>query len=626
MDAGQPQVIAADTQYRVPDAASGRRFGLGPALAAALGIAVMVVSSACSAPSSGNGDKPVALPIGQVQGNGPVSPYLDQRVELQGVVTGNFVAGMGGFFMQDATGEDDGDPATSDGIFVVWPNGSTPKVRRGDRVRVAGSVIEQGRDGDGQTAVQATEVNVLGRGAAAVVAIKEAPKSVQEWERLEGMWLRIDVPLTLAGNENLLRFGELTASFGPRHFTGTEVALPGEPARAVEAENQRRRLILDDNRDGEYPENFWFLPEPLSPQAPLRAGSLLHGVEGILQQHPYGWRLQLTKELDRIDQAPRPQAPELPDGIRVASFNLLNWFNGDGQGRGFPTARGAQTLREANRQRDKLVDAIVQLKPDVAALMEVENDGFGRTSSLAQLVTALNTAWPEAEYRLVDAGKGPGNDVMRVAIIYRAARLDPLGEPVVLESGAFAERNRVPLAQSFAVAGNPRNVFTVAANHFKSKGSCDEATGGDRDIRDGQACWNARRVAAAIEFDAWMKSDPTHSGSPNAIMLGDLNSYAMEDPLRVLREAGWQDAFALAKVEAPYSYSYRGAIGRLDHALVTAALAPHVKAAAEWHINSDETDAFDYTLRNKSSSAWYAADPYRSSDHDPVIVVLDMDH
>src|SRR5690606_3231978 len=170
---------------------------------------------------SGNGDKPVALPIGQVQGSGTISPYLDQRVELQGVVTGNFVAGMGGFFMQDATGEDDGDPATSDGIFVVWPNGSTPKVRRGDRVRVAGSVIEQGRDGDGQTAVQATEVNVLGRGAAAVVAIKEAPKSVQEWERLEGMWLRIDVPLTLAGNENLLRFGELTASFGPRHFTGT---------------------------------------------------------------------------------------------------------------------------------------------------------------------------------------------------------------------------------------------------------------------------------------------------------------------------------------------------------------------------------------------------------------------
>lgn len=624
MDAGQPQVIAATARCRIPDAASGRRLRLGTALSAILVLAMALVSTACSAPGSGSSDKPLALPIGQVQGDGATSPYLDQRVELQGVVTGNFVAGLDGFFMQDATGEQDGDPATSDGIFVVWPNGSMPKVRRGDRVRVAGSVVELGREGDSQTAVQATEINVLGRGAAAVTSIAQAPESMQEWERLEGMWLRIDVPLTLSGNEGLLRFGELTASFGSRMFTGTEVALPGDAARAVEADNQRRRLILDDNRDGEYPENLWFLPMPLSHEAPLRAGSLLHGAEGILQQHPYGWRLQLTKELDRIDQALRPPAPELPEGIRIASFNLLNWFNGDGQGRGFPTERGAQTLLEANRQRDKLVETIVQLKPDAAALMEVENDGFGRTSSLAQLVAALNTAWPEGDYRFVDAGKGPGSDVMRVAIIYRANRLEPHGGSAVLETGAFAERNRVPLAQSFAVVGAPSVVFTLAANHFKSKGSCEEATDADRDLRDGQSCWNARRLAAAQEFDAWMKSDPTGSGSPHVIALGDLNSYALEDPVRALRDAGWQDVFALAKTQNPYSFSYRGAIGRLDHALVTASLAPHVKAAAEWHINADESEAFDYATDNNRNGAWYAADPYRSSDHDPVIVVLDL--
>jgi len=608
-------VICASTSH---NAAFGRRFRLGVLAALA-----MFATSACSSPDASRSDEATTRPIGEVQGNGAVSPFLDQRVQVQGVVTGNFVTGLDGFFMQDATGEDDGDPTTSDGIFVAWPNGSIPKVRRGDRVRVAGSVVEVGREGESQTTIQATEVNVLGRGAAAAISLTDAPSTMAGWERLEGMWLRVDVPLTLAGNENLLRFGELNAIFGPRPVTPTEIALPGEAAATAEAYNLRRRLILDDTRNAEYPGDFWFLPEPLSTDAPLRAGSVLHGVEGILQQHPYGWRLQLTKPIERIEQAPRPPAPELPDGIRIASFNMLNWFNGDGQGKGFPTPRGAQTLREANRQRDKLVATIVQLKPDAAALMEVENDGFSRTSSLAQLVAALNAAWPEADYQLVDAGQGPGKDVMRVAIIYRAGRLEPHGKPATLETGAFAERNRVPLVQSFIVGGKGP-VFTLAANHFKSKGGCDEAEGADRDQRDGQGCWNALRTAAAREFDEWMKSDPTRSGSPYAIALGDLNSYAQEDPVRLLRESGWQDAFALVKAKTPYSYVYRGAMGRLDHALVTEKLAPHVKAAHEWHVNADESEAFDYAARRERNSEWYAPDPYRSSDHDPLIVVLDL--
>jgi len=70
-------------------------------------------------------------------------------------------------------------------------------------------------------------------------------------------------------------------------------------------------------------------------------------------------------------------------------------------------------------------------------------------------------------------------------------------------------------------------------------------------------------------------------GSSDAVLLGDFNAYAMEDPIRTLHAAGWRDAFALAKVERPYSYVYNGMTGRWDHALLSPGMAQRLRAAAE---------------------------------------------
>lgn len=591
------------------------------ALAAGLGL-VGCSADAGSAGAGGDGagtDAVRTLRIGAVQGRGDSSPHLGERVELQGIVTGNFVAGLDGFFLQDARGEDDGDPATSDGLWVQWPRNSTPKVRRGDRVRVAGSVAELGPDGASQTTLEASDVAVLGRGAAAATVLAGPPEAAADWERLEGMWLRIDAPLTVSGNDGLLRFGELVASFGGRLVQPTERVPPGNQARLAREDNLRRRLVLDDNRDSEYPDRLWFLDAPLSVERPLRVGSVVHGVEGILQQHR-GWRLQLTDAVERIDQAPRPAMPELPDGLRVASFNVLNYFNGNGRGGGFPTERGAASREELVRQRDKTVAAILALKPDIAALLELENDGYGTRSSLAELVEALNAAQPEAGYRMVDVGNGPGSDAIRVALIYRPDHVVLHGNAATLAAGAFEDHNRVPLAQSFAARGGGA-AFTVVVNHFKSKGGCDEADAANADRRDDQACWNGVRLAAATELDAWLRGDPTRSGTDRVVILGDLNAYGQEDPIRRLRELGWRDAFELHAAAAPYSFVFDGYAGRLDHAFTSASLAPEVRAAVEWHINADESEAFDYR-RSRRDPAWYRADPYRASDHDPLLLVL----
>lgn len=561
------------------------------------------------------------LPLGAVQGRAARSPFEGQRVEVQGVVTGNFVAGLDGFFLQDAAGEDDGDEQTSDAVFVHWPRGSAPKVRRGDRVRIAGTVTERGEGDDVTTAIEATEVAPMGRGAVAARVIDKAPAALADWERFEGMWLRFSVPLTVSGNHALVRFGELVASFGGRQWQPTERHPPGAQAKVALDDALRRRLLLDDNRDGEYPEKLWFLPAGLSAQDTLRAGSELHEVEGILEQR-HGWRLQLTASLDRIEHGKRPEAPSFPAGLRIGSFNVLNWFNGDGKGKGFPTERGASDAAEAQRQLDKLVASFGTLRPDVAAVMELENDGFDARSSIAALVAALNAKLGAGEYAFIDTKTGPGADSIRVGMLYRPAAVTPKGAFATLETGAFADHNRVPLAQAFVPKAGGE-AFVAVANHFKSKGSCDEAMDdGDRDAHDGQGCWNATRARAARELAAWLAGDPTRQGT-RTLILGDLNSYGQEDPVRALRDAGWRDAFEIVGAKRPYSFVYNGWSGRLDHAFASEALAPFVAHAMEWHVNADESEAFDYN-REQRRPEWYAADAYRSSDHDPLIVVLDF--
>ena len=320
----------------------------------------------------------------------------------------------------------------------------------------------------------------------------------------------------------------------------------------------------------------------------------------------------------RIDAAPRPAPPQVPGNVRVAAFNLENLFNGDGRGGGFPTERGAKTPQALDAQLAKLVAAIRGLDPDVAALMELENDGYGEASSLARLVRELNA--DGARWRYVDAGRGPGVDTIRVGMIYRDDRVLARGAPAVLEGGPFGERSRVPLAQAFQRRGGGKD-FVVVANHFKSKG-CSEAEGADTDQKDGQGCWNALRVDSAQRLHAWLQSAPPGAGRERVVILGDFNAYAMEDPVRWLREeGGWTDAFApdgAAPAGArPYSYVYQGLSGRLDHALLSPALRPHLRGAAEWHVNADEPDDAGYAARNVRG-------PWRSSDHDPLLLGFEL--
>lgn len=551
-------------------------------------------------------DRPIA--IGTVQGTGATSPLAGQEVMVEGVVTAVMrtapqADGARGWFLQDAG---DNDPVTSDALFIL--DDGTPPL--GQRMRVRGRVIERG----GWTALDPLVVTPQGKGPLPHATTLSAPPD--DWEPYENMRVKIAAPLTVAGTQRVEKHGELIVSFGGPLRTPSDAAAPGAPARALAADNARRTLRLDDGSDSEQPASVWYLPNSGVP----RTGAKLSGVEGVVDQRGGSYRLQLTTR-PSIQSAPMPPAPKVAGDVRIASFNLENFFNGDGRGGGFPTPRGARTPAELQTQLDKLVATIRSLNPDIAALMEVENDGSGAESGLAMLVTALNR--DGGDWRFIDPGTHSGEDQIRVGLLYRASRVSPVGDPAALQDDLFGSRSRPPLAQTFR-AGSIRNkrigmgpAFTVVANHFKSK-SCGEATGADADQKDGQGCWNAVRTESARRLAAWLKTDPTQSGSDLAVIVGDLNAYSMEDPVQTLVTAGWRDAFSGQTGATPYSYVYDSQIGRLDHALLSQSLASRLAGAAEWHSNADEPATRGYREAPQDRS------PRRSSDHDPLVIGLHL--
>ncbi len=581
------------------------------------GFAAAVLGAPRAAASSDDCGAP-ATPIHAVQGAGASSPLAGSAgVVVEGVVVGDFPAfpdGLGGFFVQEEDVDADASSLSSEGLFVFAPG--FPDVRAGDTVRVRGEV----REFFGKTELGRVEwvERCAARGTAS--AVNALLPLEGGWERFEGMLVRIEQPLVATGAEGLGRFGELVLAAGERLFAPTQRATPGDAARAWHERNQRHRVLLDDGRHTRWPD-----PTPFVETAQggaLRLGDRFARVEGVVDFAFGSFRVHRTLPVRAESTATRPEPPRVPRGaLRVAAWNVENFFNGDGAGGGFPT-RGAASARELERQRAKLLATLAAVDADVFALAELENDGVGPGSAARELAIALSERIG-APIEIVDPGADAlGDQEIAVGVLYRSDRVAPLGSPAVLDArsqpGFDTARNRPSLARSF-VHGATGERFTIAMNHWKSKGSaCDRA--GDPDLGDGQGHCNLTRTRAAAALGVWLASDPTSAGGFPALIVGDLNSYPNEDPLAALAAAGFVDLLAAFGGSDAYTYVFDGAAGRLDHALASAELVPLVNGATVWHANSDELPLFDY--REENPPQWFAADPYRASDHDPVLVDL----
>lgn len=602
-----------------------------------LGVCCIVLAACSDGSDNDNGSTgaaPLQLTISAVQGPGAASPHDGAVVSISGIVSGDFqendadsMSNLGGFYLQNQT--PDADPATSEGIFVF--DGIAPRVdvAVGDEVRVVGTVKEH----FGETQVDASEVRIIGNGSVRVVDVNLPA----ELETYEGMLVRLPQTLTVAGHFELERFGTLQLYAGSRPYSYTNQNPPDVAGYAAHRDDfTARSILLDDGRRAENVAPIRFLNASTTPGYSMRSGDTIAGVTGNLRfargsgsSGTEGFRLMPTIDPQFTVGLERPPAPDQSGELRVLALNALNFFTSIDTGqdncgpRGNFGCRGADSAAELERQLAKLVTTLQLIDADIIGLMEIENNGG---IALQTLVDRLNTSSSDL-YDYVPTGV-IGDDVIAVGFLYKTSRVSMVGEPALLDSSIdsrFDERRHRPaLAQAFTHTSDGAT-FSVVVNHFKSKGSaCDDS--GDLDRNDGQGNCNATRTEAAAALADWIATDPARSGDPDYLIIGDLNAFVFEDPLTALKDAGFVNLLEAAVGGNTWTHVFRGQAGALDHALANAALLPQVVAAVDWHINADEPTALDYNLDfGRDASLFDGSSPARSSDHDPIIVDLELD-
>jgi uncharacterized protein len=599
-------------------------------------MAANYVFSFTTADASVCGDPATA--IHTVQGSGNLSPVAGSSVAIEGIVVGDYqqAGGFGGFYVQEEDAQADADPATSEGIFVF---STLANVSTGDHVRVRGTVTEFATGTSSLT--ELSNVNVLqtcstGNPLPAATNVTLPVAALSDFESYEGMRVHFSQTLTATETFTLGRFGEVRLAQGGRLYTPTAVVAPGAPANALANENLRRSFVLDD---GDNQQNIDPTIHPvggLSASNTLRSGYTTSGLDGIFDERFSTYRLQPVGPVPFTPSNPRTPAPESVGGtLRVASFNVLNFFNGNGTHQegaagGFPTSRGANTLFEFDRQLAKEVSALQAMNADIVGLMEIENDAQP-ASAVQDLVNGLNSAMGANTYSFIDTGV-IGTDEIKVALIYKPASVTPVGAFKTLTSAIdprfIDTRNRPALAQTFQQNATGEKL-TVVVNHLKSKGSaCTGAPLDDPDTGDGQGNCNLTRTRAAQAEADWLATDPTGSGDPDFLLIGDMNSYTFEDPITAFTNAGYTNLARHFGGLAAYSYVFDGQSGYLDHALASSSLAAQATGATDWHINADEPIALDYNVEFKTANqvnTFYAPDAYRASDHDPVVIGLNLE-
>lgn len=617
--------------------------------------------------------------IHDVQGNGASSPIVGSVVTVEGVVTANFQGAnkLQGFFLQEEDADNDADPNTSEGIFIFC-NACPTAVAEGQRVRATGAVSEF----NGKTEITASTAGsvVITDAANHLAEVTPSPITLPVvgdintfYETRESMRVTFVDTLSVSEYFELGRYGQIELYQGGRPRQYTEDNAPSVAGQAAHVDDlDRRRVILDDDNNAQeayllQPDGSQFVYHPranggfsVGTQGVdfFRGGDLVNGLTGVLDWSFAGlagtdaWRVRPTASTPATFTVAnlRPATPPAVGGaIKAVGMNMLNYFttidttssnsSGPCGPSGTLDCRGADSVAELNRQRERASIVICGMNPDVAGLMEMENTTPSDT--VTDVLGAVNARCGGAHpYTFVNTGGTLGTDAIRVFIIYRTGVLSPVGSPLV---DLDPVHNRPPTAQTFDVvdALNPAfgQRFTLIANHFKSKGC--PGTGADADANDGQGCFNGTRVAQANRLLTWINSTVLPAaGDPDILLVGDFNSYAHEDPITALQAGGFTDLETLFHGTNTYSYLFDGQLGHLDYGLASASLLPQVTGADAWHINADEVPLFDYndevkdageaTFEEKPDGSslvpprvvFQPGTPYRASDHDPVLVGL----
>ncbi|WP_261817793.1 ExeM/NucH family extracellular endonuclease [Vibrio gallicus] len=657
------------------------------------------ISQTCDASTPPEVPDGITTTIMNLQGEGMWSPYTDpsngqyeseEIFEVTGVVTHIQSSNLDndlltGFFIQDQHG--DNNAATSDGIFV---NGSPLGLAIGDEVVVTGKVLEH----YSWTQINAARVEKTGTQgivlpATTIVPIASDQSFEQTLERYEGMLVRVNNATDMhvartfgfdySAYRNNMVLSHQSVNYHPNQFN-TPLS---QGAQQVDASNADRRLFVESPSKAANGVIPWY-PDFAQDNGTgttddyIRVGAELNeqGLTGLLGYSYSEYRLYVISEANSATfvENTRPTTPTLKAGeLVVSSFNVENFFTSPFGGRNNPLNqnRGAESLDDYNTQLNKIVSALIAINADIYGLIEIENNGFDEQSAIYTLVEEINRHLEsEDQYQIAMPaqieGEGyVGTDAITNKIIYRPSVvelndihiIEMPQQHVALDSGSYKSAyQRDAFTASFKIE-NADEQLVISTNHFKSKGStCWEDEQSDHqqnDVNMQGSCENFR-VSAAYHLANELEKIDGYK-----VLMGDLNSYGLEDPMLVLTEreqapqdyqiwaarntyiGGNQDTGTLLHgdegaiieqsfgyldiVEAmkphTYSYSFNDTVGTLDYVLVDTDLTQYVVDAQVWPINAVESTLFEYSTQYSGELTKYT-DPYRSSDHDPAIVVF----
>lgn len=605
---------------------------------------------------------PVAKTIAEIQGPSDASPLSGQTVTTTGFVTARYATGgFNGYVIQSAGSGTEIDN-TSDGLFV-YSTATVGEVALGDFIEVTGAVSEY--KGLTELTVPAGGVTKLdATGLQPPTPAKVAwPATDVGREALESMLIAPQGNFTVTDTYDTNYYASIGLAAGTKPLLiPTEIAQPSSSAYLEAlADNAARAVTLDDGSSINFNSaaNKSIALPYLSLAKPIRVGAATTFTGPVILDYRNGlWSFQPLEQLTVANAATvqpadfantRTTAPEGAGGrVKIASFNVLNYFTTTGEDAvslgatctyyrdrdanpitvnscDNPGVRGAANAANLTRQQAKIVAAINALDADVVSLEEIENStiaGKPRDAAVSALVAALNAAAGSTRWAFAASPSAvpAGEDVIRTAFLFNPEKVEAVGDSDISTDAAF-EDARPALAQAFRPIGEGQNVFVAIVNHFKSKGCAspgpDPATDPNADQGDGQGCWNALRVTQANAVLAFADQLKTSKGTDKVFLMGDFNAYTQEDPLQRLYAAGYVDQ---GTKTGKYTYSFDGQSGSLDHILASPAADKLVSGTDIWNINSAESIALEYSRFNYNLTNFYDASPYRSSDHDPVLV------
>ncbi|CAL9384387.1 endonuclease/exonuclease/phosphatase family protein [Streptomyces sp. enrichment culture] len=568
--------------------------------------------------------------IHDIQGSTRISPLAGQRVtDVTGVVTGVRTYGSRGFWFQDPQG--DGDPATSEGVFVF--TSSKPTVSVGDAVKVSGTVTEYvpgGLNSGNQSLTQISKptVTVVSSGNPVPAPVTVTAESVPDAYAPEG-----DPAQDGSVNGLPLRPGSYALDYyesleganiriGASRVVGpsTEHAELWVTVKPGENPNRRGGTVYGSytSQNSGRLKVQSLVPLAEQPFPAANVGDVLTGeTEGPLDFNQYGGYTLTARTMGTVEDRGLKREKTRPQHVSelaVATYNVENLDPTDPQ-----------------EKFDALAKAVVEnlASPDIVALEEIQdnngakNDGtVAADETLKKFTDAIVAAGgPAYEWRSVDPennkdGGQPGGNIRQVFLFNpgRVSFTDRAGGDATTATGVVKQRgkaaltvspgriapadtawenSRKPLAGEFVFRGRP---VIVVANHFGSKGG-DESIAGHRQPPNRSS--EVQRLQQAKVVNAFVKDVLAVQRNADVVVLGDINDFEFSETTKALTDGG---ALRAAVTSLPrserYSYVFQGNSQVLDQILTSPGIR-HFEYDSV-HINAEFAD--------------------QNSDHDPQVL------